>query len=62
MTGMNYPIVPPKCERARRVAGLSARLNCTVCGRGPCSGEYKDARDVPNRLYGAEINHEGDAI
>lgn len=65
-----------RCERARRDEGLQARLNCDICGRGPCAVEYlrgvrrQHDRDrllalpmtVPNRLYGATINHEGEAV
>lgn len=62
-----------RCERARRDEGLQARLNCDICGRGPCSRKAPDVAvmpysdgyalwNVPNRLYGATINHEGEAV
>lgn len=52
-----------QCERYNRNHGGVAKLNCDICRRGPCEhSAYRDARDVPNRLYGATINSEGDAI
>jgi hypothetical protein len=50
------------CERYSRNHGGVYKTNCDICGRGPCQhNAYKDARDVPNRLYGAFIKG-GEAV
>jgi hypothetical protein len=66
-----------RCERKHRELGFSARLECELCGRGPCSfgiGEpLRTERvdidpvgdlmfSIPNRLAGVRINAEGCAI
>ena len=52
-----------QCERYSRNHGGVPKINCDICRRGPCEhNAYKDARDVPNRLAGAWINSEGDAV
>ncbi|MGJ5032324.1 hypothetical protein ACQR1I_36185 [Bradyrhizobium sp. HKCCYLS2038] len=69
-----------RCERARRDEGFPARLDCDICGRGPCgrlvvgqnwppkpphdglTGAQIAAREVPNRLFGATINENGEAV
>lgn len=54
------------CERARRDAGFPARIHCRICARGPCGRKADDlthmTAQVPNRLFGATINHEGDVV
>lgn len=51
------------CERYSRNHGGVSKLLCAICRRGPCEHDaYKVASDVPNRLYGATITPEGDAI
>ena len=53
-----------QCERARRDAGFAANINCKVCDRGPCNFEFMTAAalTIPNRLQGAAVNMEGEAI
>jgi hypothetical protein len=61
-----------RCERARRDDGLPVRLICDICHRGPCSRRNVPIEPppilnvhmwgVPQRLKGATINSEGDAV
>lgn len=66
-----------RCSRALRDEGFPAPRSCAICGLGPCGrlvvGENWPPRSnirlvvtefgvVPNRLYGATINENGEAV